>query len=246
MLIVYAGESAPESFSKSVFLAGPTPRSAEVPSWRPQAIELFEAAGFDGVIFTPESRGGLWRSNYLDQVEWEEKHLHMADCILFWVPRDLTTMPALTTNTEWGVWYDSGKAVFGAPPEAAKVRYQKYYADKLQLPLLDTLADTVSGAVAHIGAGALRHGGETAVPLHIWQTERFQCWHQEQVALGQQLVDARVVWQYRPRPGSKEAAYWALHATMVNAVDNSRQSDAMVLSCPADMPISILPPGEAG
>lgn len=36
--VVYAGEEPPEEWSASLYLAGPTPRSTEVSSWRPQAL----------------------------------------------------------------------------------------------------------------------------------------------------------------------------------------------------------------
>ena len=42
------------SLKKSIFLAGPTPRSKEVKSWRPEAIRLLKEKGFDGVVFVPE------------------------------------------------------------------------------------------------------------------------------------------------------------------------------------------------
>src|SRR6266511_3357557 len=43
----------------SLFLAGPTPRSADVPSWRPEALNLLRGLGFAGTVLVPERRG--WR-----------------------------------------------------------------------------------------------------------------------------------------------------------------------------------------
>ena len=53
----------------------------------------------------------------------EERCLHLSDVILFWIPRDLDTLPGFTTNIEWGVWHASGRCVLGAPPNAPKLRY---------------------------------------------------------------------------------------------------------------------------
>src|SRR5208282_4945660 len=104
MELVYALEDLPKSITKSIFLAGPTPRSEDGNPWRQEAIKLLEEADFDGVVYVPEPRSGKWHKEYGKQVEWEELCLNQADCIVFWVPRDLKTMPAFTTNIEWGRW----------------------------------------------------------------------------------------------------------------------------------------------
>jgi hypothetical protein len=85
----------------------------------------------------------------------------MTDCIVFWVPRHLETLPAFTTNIEWGVWQNSGKAVFGAPPNEAapKNEYLKYYAEKLKVPTAETLTETIQAALAFLGEGMLRTKG---------------------------------------------------------------------------------------
>ena len=97
MQIIYAQQEVPETFSRSIFLAGPSPRDPEVKSWRPEAIDHLSKLGFDGVVYVPVTEDGQWNHSYEDQVEWEEKCLHMSDCVLFWIPRDLKTMPGCTT-----------------------------------------------------------------------------------------------------------------------------------------------------
>ena len=57
--------------------------------------------GFDGAVFVPEPRDGAWTPDYDGQITWEEAGLHRADCILFWVPRDMETLPGLHTNVEF-------------------------------------------------------------------------------------------------------------------------------------------------
>ncbi|HLK60885.1 MAG TPA: nucleoside 2-deoxyribosyltransferase domain-containing protein, partial [Chthonomonadaceae bacterium] len=193
MNVVYAKEAPPEAYSKSLFLAGPTPRSSQVASWRPEALELLAASGYDGVVFVPEPRDGIWQGDYEEQIAWEEACLHRADCILFWVPRDLQTLPAFTTNVEFGVWHASGKVVFGAPDEAPKNTYLKYYAAKCHVPTADSLVDSVAAALKMIGPGALRRGGEREIPFGIWKTASFQQWYRAQTQAGNRLDGARVV-----------------------------------------------------
>lgn len=111
---------------KSVMLCGPTPRSSDVKSWRPDAIQLFEKAGFDGTLLIPEHKNGEI-VDYDNQIEWEHTCLVYAACVMFWVPRNLENMIALTTNIEFGMccglFYDFSTIVYGRPVDAPKCRY---------------------------------------------------------------------------------------------------------------------------
>jgi len=231
MQVVYTGENAPKSYGQSIFLAGPTPRSADVLSWRPRALEILKEKGYGGVVFVPEWRDGQ-RTDYVGQVEWEDKYLNMADCIIFWVPREMKTMPALTTNTEWGVWQDSGKVVWGSPKEAEKVSYHLHYAHKLKVPVSDSLENTISDALKFIGDGISRTDGEREVPLYIWKTPHFQEWYLAQKKAGNRLDGARVVWTFRVGPEKRFVFFWALHVKVFIADENRHKTNEVVLSRP--------------
>ncbi len=112
------------------------------------------------------------------QVKWETDGLNRSDVIVFWVPRNMANMPGLTTNDEWGYWkarvhvsarvwrctllthawvtQSSGKVVWGSPPEAASVKYQRSYCTAHGITQCDTLLDTLRAALQLIGTGALR------------------------------------------------------------------------------------------
>lgn len=143
MNIIYAKEEISTAKKPVVFLAGPTPRSVNVKSWRPEAIKLFGELGFEGTLLIPEDRNGLIL-DYGNQVEWEEEGLIRADCIMFWIPRNIDTLPGFTTNIEWGTWHKSGKVILGAPQGAPKMRYIRYYANKLNIPNTYHLMNTIN------------------------------------------------------------------------------------------------------
>ena len=111
-----------DSYEHSIFLAGPTPRSEEVESWRPKACEILNDLGYKGLVFAPEPEGDVF-PDYMNQVTWEKWGLTSCDKIAFWIPRVIPTMPAFTTNVEFGKYIDSGKVVYGRPDWATKCRY---------------------------------------------------------------------------------------------------------------------------
>lgn len=115
---------------KSVFIAGPTPRSHirlpngdPVPSWRPQLIRELGRAGFNGDVYIPEYSTGMSCSGYHDQVDWEYEHLAKASVVAFWIPRDLKLLPGFTTNTEFGYWINHQSILYGRPENTPKTRY---------------------------------------------------------------------------------------------------------------------------
>jgi len=232
LTVVYALEDAPETFDKSIFLAGPTPRDEKAQSWRPEAIDLLRAAGFDGVVFIPEARDGVWHGDKVAQIEWEERSLHLSDSIIFWVPRNMETMPALTTNTEFGRWEDSGRVVLGSPDTAVRNEYLLHYARKLDIPVAYTLDSVIDLALKMVGTGATRTLGEREVPLFIWSTASFQQWYINLAAAGNRLDHARVVWTFRVGPGRQFVFFWALHVDVYITGEARHKTNEVVLARP--------------
>lgn len=213
MQVVYALQDFPEEWTSAIFLAGPTPRAEHpVDSWRPEAIKFLEDEGFDGVVIVPEAEGGKWAQNYLDQIEWETKGLNLADVVVFWVPRDLETMPAFTTNVEFGRWVDTLKLVLGHPKEAPKTRYLDALLDEASQGHEEwhpTLEGTLRAAMARVGEGDLRRGGERYVPLHVWQTPMFQGWYASLKENGNRLDEAKLLWTF-VMPKARMVFSWVL------------------------------------
>ena len=210
--VVYAREFAPKSFSKSVFLAGPSPRDEETRSWRPDMIKALEQAGYDGVVFSPEPRDCQFEAHdktywirhrwsedmYIDQVQWEKIHLDMADRIIFWVPREMSKMPAMTTNVEFGRYVQSGRAIYGRPHSAPKCTYLDWmYENQTKNAPLDFLEDVAKKVVEEIGPGVERSEGERSVPLDVWKSPQFREWYKALKSAGNRLDDAEVLWMFK-------------------------------------------------
>lgn len=227
-IAICAREALPKRTRGSIFLAGPTPRDPSVDSWRPQAMQLLWDLGYDGHVFIPEDRNGKVEMDYTDQVEWETEALNRADVIVFWVPRNLKTMPAFTTNIEWGKWADSGKAVLGAPDDAPKMKYLYEDAKTLKVPVFHDLKSTLAEAVKMIGEGALRVDGEAQVPLHVWKHPSFQGWYEAQRRAGNRLDKARVLWTFRVGPERKKVFAWAVHVDVYVANEQRNKANEFV------------------
>jgi 8-oxo-dGTP pyrophosphatase MutT (NUDIX family) len=178
----------PNRVTRSVFLAGPTPREPHVASWRPLAIDILRELGFDGEILSPEPPTGPVKS-YVGQIEWERRARLMADLVFFWVPRELSQMPGFTTNVEFGEDWPLRKMLYGRPDSAPKNRYldARWRALFAEEPHSD-LREMLARGLAHLGAGALREGPKAQVPLDVWRTRAFQKWLRNAEASGNALT----------------------------------------------------------
>lgn len=151
--VIWAREPLPDG--PAIFLAGPTPGKGGPRSWRWDAFEAIDrliwapgAAPF--AILTPESRGAR-ADRYEDQFRWETEARRRATVIMFWIPRDLKTMPGFTTNVEFGLDVPTGKVVLGCPrdcPNPERNRYLIHVARRFEAPVCDTLDETARAAVA--------------------------------------------------------------------------------------------------
>lgn len=133
----------------SIFLAGPTPRSRDVASWRPEALALLTQLGFKGAVIIPEDRDFDNRTDfdYAGQIDWERTCLKAASMVVFWVPRDLADMPAFTTNIEFGFVSERNQPfVLGYPANAPKMRYLAHVAHECGRPVFHTLQQTLAYA----------------------------------------------------------------------------------------------------
>ncbi|HEY9774532.1 MAG TPA: nucleoside 2-deoxyribosyltransferase domain-containing protein [Planktothrix sp.] len=231
MQIVYAQEALPSKITKTVFLAGPTPRHQKTRSWRPDALKLLEEAGFDGHVFVPEGRDGKF-GDYTKQIEWEQRALNASDVILFWIPRKVRVMPGFTTNNEFGIWstLDPARVFLGAPKGAPHTNYQFKVAEQNDIPSFRKLDELCQAVVKHLGAGAEREAGACKVPLHVWKAASFQAWYQAQTKAGIQLHDATVKFIFRPVP--KFVLFWALKVDMYIPSENRHKTNEVVISRP--------------
>jgi hypothetical protein len=141
MQVVYALQP----LQKSIFLAGPTPRDAQTNTWRKEALTILEP--FDGLVFVPETDDWAAHAHYNEQINWEWEAIDQATVVVFWVPRDLTSMPAFTTNVEFGLKVHSGRVVLGYPRDAPKCTYLDALASRFNAPVHSNLFNTLMAAM---------------------------------------------------------------------------------------------------
>lgn len=144
MIVLHAGDPLP----KSIFLAGPTPRGPQAPSWRPAALDMLRAMGFSGTALVPERQDWSTLAHYDDQIHWEWEGLSICTAALFWVPRDIELMPAFTTNVEFGMLASGSKAVLAYPADAPKMRYLDALARRHGVEVLHSLEEGLRAAMA--------------------------------------------------------------------------------------------------
>jgi len=138
---------------KSIFLAGPTPRSKDVETWRKEALEILESLNFQGLVYVPEDENDERRKDYVDQADWEREALYNSTIIVFWVPRFQPDMPAFTTNVEFGYWLakNSEKVVYGRPDNAEKIKYLDWlYKTETKETPINNLTELLKKAIDKI------------------------------------------------------------------------------------------------
>jgi calcineurin-like phosphoesterase family protein len=146
MQVFYNNEEL-DNNRNTIFLAGPTSRTDTTNSWRKDAIRLLEENGFTGNIVAPETRDSkVTDYDATNQITWERKCLTRANIILFWIPRS-ESLPAFTTNIEFGEWYNSGKVFLGFPDDAIKMNYIKFLSDNYSLSFHNTLESLVQDCI---------------------------------------------------------------------------------------------------
>lgn len=232
MKLVYALEEPPKTVTKSIFLAGPTPRDPNFPSWRLEAIRILEEMGYNGVVYIPEPRDGKWTKDYTAQADWERCMRIYSDVVLFWVPRDLEKMPAFTTNIEFGEDYKSGKAIYGRPSGAPNTRYLDHiYANAPGFPEpLDSLQGLIEAVLTRLGDGAERCAGEVTLPLHIWKSKQFQEWYKTHKESGNSLLDSEVLFSFWVGPKNNFLFAYVLWVNVWIAAEQREKSNEFVFS----------------
>lgn len=142
MKTVFALDGLPPS----LFLAGPTPRKPEVLSWRVNALDIIADLESHGTVYVPEASDWASHDHYDAQVHWEWMAIEMSTVIVFWIPRDLETLPAFTTNVEFGKYINSGKTMYGRPANTPKTKYLDEMATRFGVAIYDDLRTLLSAA----------------------------------------------------------------------------------------------------
>ncbi|MFF4343041.1 hypothetical protein ACFY00_24315 [Kitasatospora sp. NPDC001540] len=150
---------APEPFEPddlpSVYLAG---AAVDCPDWQSGAVRLLEDAGFEGTVLNPRpSRNpaaapcAAWTP-----LGWQDRNIRRVDVVLFWNPighhhvRNCYEANLFTSH--------GGAVVVGCDPADPVQRTHRALLGHAMpwLPVADTLAATVSAALATLEAASAR------------------------------------------------------------------------------------------
>lgn len=217
-------EPLPATFSASLFLGGPPG------PWRREALQLIEKAGFDGVVLSPEPREspdgtGTDSADPQRLEHWQEEALRHADALLLWLGDGGAQDPQL--GELWGQWQRSARLSIGAPSEADSALVRS--ASHLRIPLHPTLAETVAHCLSLLHPGAVRRGGERAVPLLLWRSPSFQSWYKALRGAGHRLDDAHLEWTYRSRAAGRPPLLWAMRPRVFLPSEHRHKSGEVVV-----------------
>lgn len=124
MKIIYTNEKI-TNFTNTIFLAGPTPRNKNIPSWRKEALHYLEELNFNGTVIVPEysNQSFISKEGNIFDMSWDHMALEKTTAILMWIPRNLKDMPAFTSNIEFGYFIKSQKLLYGRPDDAPYMEY---------------------------------------------------------------------------------------------------------------------------
>jgi len=229
VITVYPGQQAPGSWDGCILIHASAP-------WAAGAIALLRRQ------WTGEGRLVVFAAGPRDQTgddqagddparlaRWHDFAFAAADVVLRWWPDELQ---ARSVPGSLAACRDDQRVVHGAPPDAPYRRYLLEYADRHALSAAATPADMARAALAKIGPGARRTGGEREVPLPVWQADSFQRWYSAQVSAGNTLLGARQVWTFSTGPGRGLLIYWALQARVRIRAEDRVKSNEVVISRP--------------
>jgi 8-oxo-dGTP pyrophosphatase MutT (NUDIX family) len=194
-------------------------------------LDALRAAGYDGVVYVPETEDGRWQHSYVDQVGWEQRYLDQADLILVWVPRDLSILPGFTTNFEMGERLSSGRLVYGRPDGAPKTQYldRRVFLEPGGF-VHQTMNSLAEETVVRLGRPHPRTDGERSVPALVWASPQFQAWYASVRDAGNRLDDARILWVFRVGPGARFLFSYALWVKVWVAQENRHKENEYVFS----------------
>lgn len=145
------------NLNNSIFLAGPCPREDYNNDWRNEAFEILSDLGFQGNVITPtnarfkELREKYGNEALKQQTLWENEAMKKASALVFWVDRHIKDgFPALTTNVEFGDWYNKEGVYVGFPEGADKNEYLKCRMDMAKKPYYTDLREMLTAVVQNL------------------------------------------------------------------------------------------------
>jgi len=234
MDIIYAREPFPIKITKTLYLADYSTEKPRISTWYQDALDILAQKQYDGSVYVPFIPDGSSFQDFSEQLVWHQTAMDRSDVIVFWIPGDSEQFTTYMTFTEFERRVKGRNVIWGYPRNISRLNVMDELARQYGVPIIHTLSEAVDCALRILGEGAERQGGETHVPLYLWNLPHFQNWLLAQKKVGNSLDDVySIELKFFVGPKRKPfLLYWGMHVNLFVAAEQRHKSNELVLSRP--------------
>jgi 8-oxo-dGTP pyrophosphatase MutT (NUDIX family) len=241
VVTVRASEPLPDSWRACVLLGDTTPfrwQSADN-HWRTDLAEMLRLQwSGDGRLVIALQDSGPARDESPEEKRWSRIGA-IADVAAYWWPDD--TDPRLEATL--AACHDGHPLVYGTSTGVLRAGQAWQGSDHNLASAVTSLSEMAAAILESLDRGAYRAGGERDVPLSIWRTDSFQRWYRAQMAAGNTLLAARLVWTFNIGSKKPVPLFWALHVSMHIGGEDRVKANEVVISRPDISTMTLYRPG---
>ncbi len=203
-------------------------------SWYQEALDILDKQHYEGIVYISLARNGETSKDISEHLRWEQTAMNRSDVILLWVPSKPDQFLMYSTYVEFERCLKGRNIIWGYPQNTFKIQSIDKLAREYAVPVVHSLSEAVDNVLGYLGSGAERKGGETHVPLYLWNLPHFKSWLLSQKKVGNRLeevysIDLRFVVGQEQRTF---LLFWGMHVNLFVAVEQRYKKNEIVISRP--------------